>query len=337
MTYTEFSDKLKNGSLSGVYVMDGPEEFLKESCLKSVREALLPPGFEMMNENVFEGCGIQEVDESAQTLPFMCDKRLVIAKDPAFLMSSSSKDNDAEILKRLMNDASLSSVILLYIRGEANTKNALYAMLSKAGRAVKFDLLGETELARWASERIKTLGHSIKNAALNELVYVSGRFMQKLDIEINKLCAMAGSRKEITADDVRELVVPDTEVSVFTMLDNLIDKNAAGAYKILGKLRDSGESETRLLSLITRQLRFFAHISVLYEAGLSEAEAAAKLGEKNNYPFKKVYRACSGLSVQRLINCYKRSVESDFRIKSGMAEAGAVLEEMMHLLYNLKG
>ena len=94
MDRSTYLKQLKSGSLRGVYVFEGKEEYLKEQTLKATEAALLPEGFEALNEVVLDAPDIQRLYDSALAVPFLCDKRLVVAKDPAFLNEKRSSKSD---------------------------------------------------------------------------------------------------------------------------------------------------------------------------------------------------------------------------------------------------
>lgn len=163
MTGEEFGRLLKGRALSGLYLFFGPEEYAKQRALSALREALLPVGLEALNESILENPTAAQIYESALAVPFMCDQRLVVAKDPAFLLKAkdakpgenaseqqSSEDpaqpsqesapdpaeaqsaqsaesgNEAlKIMRQLLNDSLPSCVIVLYIRADAIEDSAL--------------------------------------------------------------------------------------------------------------------------------------------------------------------------------------------------------------------
>ena len=91
MTWQELFDEIKTGIPGGVYLFHGPEEFIKKSAMDKIRESILPAGLEILNEAVMDAPGARQVIESAETLPVMSDKRLVIVKDSPLLTSAKAK------------------------------------------------------------------------------------------------------------------------------------------------------------------------------------------------------------------------------------------------------
>ena len=91
MNWNEFYASLKENTLKPVYLFAGPEVFIKSGALDAMRKKLLPEGLEGLNETVLEGATAAQIIEAAETLPMMCERRLVIVRDWAPLMSGKSK------------------------------------------------------------------------------------------------------------------------------------------------------------------------------------------------------------------------------------------------------
>ena len=163
MTGEEFGRLTKGHALSGLYLFSGPEEYAKQRALSALREALLPPGLEALNESILENPTAMQIYESALAVPFMCDQRLVVAKDPAFLLKAKDAKQDEnaseqpeqeegaqpsresapdpaeaqaaqsaesgsealKIMRQLLQENLPSCVIVLYIRADAIEDSAL--------------------------------------------------------------------------------------------------------------------------------------------------------------------------------------------------------------------
>ena len=54
MDRKEFSQLLKAGKVAGAYLFEGVEENIKAATLQSLRKAILPEGFEELNESLMD-------------------------------------------------------------------------------------------------------------------------------------------------------------------------------------------------------------------------------------------------------------------------------------------
>ena len=87
-----FFDELKAGTVRNVYCFYGPEAYIRRSAVAKLREKVLMPGLEDMNETVLSAPTAQQIIESCETLPMMSDYRLIIVRDCALTQSGKAKD-----------------------------------------------------------------------------------------------------------------------------------------------------------------------------------------------------------------------------------------------------
>ena len=78
MNHKEFFKAVKSGQIGSLYLMEGVEEYIKQSALEQLRKAVLPVGLEVLNESVLENPSLHVLKAAAETLPFMADRRLVL-------------------------------------------------------------------------------------------------------------------------------------------------------------------------------------------------------------------------------------------------------------------
>ena len=234
MTWNDFFQSVKSGSLDRVYLFTGVEEWIKGEALDALRVQLLPPGLEQLNDLTLEGVTAQQIIDAAETMPMMCEKRIVTVRDWAVLMSGKSKNEEAEaerILKWLENPPE-SCVTIFYMRGEPDGRKKVVSALKKKVTVVQFDFLTDSELAKWSARRVKPLGKKISVSAVSTLAFMAGRDLTRLAGELDKLSAYIEDRSEITETDIHSIVSPSLEYNVFELLNLLLAGNLGNAQAI---------------------------------------------------------------------------------------------------------
>lgn len=336
MTWQALFDEIKNGTVGGVYLFQGPEEFIKRSAVDKLRALLLPEGLEILNETVLEGAGANEIIESAETLPVMCDKRLVLVKDWALLTGAKAKDEaaDAERFEKWLPSAPDTCVTVFLLRGEADKRKKVYKAMEKHAKIISFSNLTDGEIAKWISGRLKPKKKVMRTEAVNALIFLAGRDLTRLSGEVDKLAAYVGEKEEILKEDVQAAVTPSAESNVFFMIDALVAGDAARAYEILNAMLDAGEGPIGILAMITRQLRLMTHVKLLRDDGIPLAEIERRCGIQH-FVGQRVYTQCARLSAKKLEEGYRAGVDSDFEAKSGKIRDRAALDRMMFLLLSI--
>ena len=331
MNHTEFFDKLKVGYIARGYLFTGEENFVKREALRKLEQALLPEGLEALNETILEGQSADDIIAACETLPMMAERRLVVARDFAPLMSGQGKGEkeESERLSKYLERLPESCCLVMYMRGAADGRKALYKAFAAAkfAQIVTFDTLDERQLAAWISGRFRKLGKTIAPDVSAQLVFRAGTALTRLAGEADKLAAHAGERAEITAQDL-DIVTPTLECTIFQLIDRLIEKNGAQAYRMLGAMLESGEDNVRVLAMITRQMRFMTHIKLMQRKKATDEEIIKAVGI-TAFGLRNTRRQLRAFSEERLMRAYRDCVEAEYAIKSGAMSDEEALGRLM--------
>ena len=344
MKYSEFEKQLKEDKLYGAYLLYGEEEYLKQECVEML-DSLLPEGYEFLNKTVLEGAAAADIYDAAVVAPFMCEKRIVIAKDPLFIKASQNdedetddapagnkkadKPQDDTVTKLLTTDFS-TSIIIIYVRGTVDKRKKVFKQFDAVSRTVEFPLLYPDELIRWITNKVQKEGGKITYPASKMLAESVGGSITAVLPELQKLMAYKKSEL-IDVPDVESFVSSNVEASVFSMIDSLFSDDKRKAYELLQDMLLSNEQPIMILNLISRQLRLLTYVKSLLNQGVSRAEIQRQL-ELKSFAANKLFDICSGLQQQWLSRAYAKSIETDYLIKSGKIAERQGLDEMIALL-----
>ncbi|MCR4620596.1 MAG: DNA polymerase III subunit delta [Clostridiales bacterium] len=344
MTYKEFAKQLKANSLCGAYLAYGEEEYLKQEYVDKL-DAFLPAGLEILNKTVLESADVQDIYDAAIIAPFMCEKRIVIAKDPLFIKAgkgddsltgkSPSEESDTDKVRNssadlLLSDSLSSTIIIIYVRGNVDKRKKIFKQFESVSRTVEFPLLNEDELCSWIEIKVKKDGGSITPNAVRALIHSVGLGINAVLPELSKLISYR-KNEIIDVPDVEALVSKSVEASVFTMIDCLFSNNRQKAYALLEDMLLSNEEPLMIINLISRQLRMLTYAKSLLSQGVSRTEIQSRL-EIKTFTATKLFETCSKLQMQWLAKAYIKSIETDFLIKSGKIGERQGLDEIIALL-----
>ena len=331
MTWSEFYQSLKAGEIAPVYLFTGPEEYVKLEALSRLRQSLLPPGLEALNDMVLEGVGAQQITDAAETLPVMCERRIVTVRDWAPLLSGKSKNEDSEVerMQRWLDNPAPGCALVFYMRTSADGKKKMTALLKKKAVVVDFQPLSDAELSRWCVAKLKGSGKKLSSQALNTLTFMAGRELTRLSGELEKLAAYLGDeRSEITDDDVRAIVSASPEYNMFELMNHLLAGDMQKAQQTVNSMLRGGQNAVGILALLTRQVRQLTHMKCALDAGESVLQVQERL-KMHPYAAKQTARQCARLSAAWLTSIYDRCVTSDFEVKSGRLREQDALNELL--------
>ena len=330
MDWNDFYKSVKAGRFQNVYLFCGPEELNKKEALATLRRTLLPAGLEQLNDATLEGCGAQAIIDSAETMPVMCERRIVVVRDWGPLTSGKSKNEEADTARMLewLKNAPDSCCIVFYMTVDIDGRKKLASALKKLDGYVEFNYLSGATLAKWCAQQLKPLGKTLESDALNELTLMAGQDLTRLSGELKKLAAYTQDAPAITADDVRAAVSPSAEYSVFMILDHLLEGRIDQATKVVNSVLQTEPSVVRLIAMISNQLRINAHMKYALESSGNTA-AAAKALNISEYRVRHILRQIRNIPAEALRERYQHCVDADFAIKSGQIRDRAALNALM--------
>ena len=346
MFWRDFYKQVEAGQAKGVYLFEGEEEYIKKEAVKTLREALLPVGLEALNESVYDGGDITRIIESAETLPVMCDKRLVLVMDWPPIMRKSKEESDDDApkapdarkqsgselsrLKEWIPNAPETCVTVFYVHGTCSNTKAF-----ENAQIVSFPYLEGADLTGWMKKQAKKYKKILLPGAIDLITFLAGTELTRLEGEISKVCAYAGDRDEIDEECVRAVIAPNVESNIFEMIDALMAGNAKKAYEILNAMLDAGENCVMILSMITRQLRLLTNVRYMQDSRMPYDEIKRYTGFKSDYAVRKMTQQASRISADRLKERYQQSVNFDFEVKSGKIRDRLAVDRMIVTLCEL--
>jgi len=331
MNYDAFFASVKNGEFACAYLFQGEEEYIKEKALSALRKRLLPEGFEPLNETVLQNPGAAAIVEAALTLPFMSERRLVVVHEYGLLYPSKAGESADEVdkLMKYLENPMQTTCLVFYCKAAPDARKKLVKLLQKHAEIVRFEPLSDATLARWIQSQARPKDISYDDAML--LAFTAGRELMTLSKEISKLVAYSGERGEITREDIKRIVTPSLECTVFQMVDALTAGMEGEAFEYLTAMLKNGEPRIRILSIITRQYRNLLQLSLLLSDHVPESQIAQRIGIP---PFvvRKLKRQAREEGAERLKKKLSLCVDTDYAIKSGKMREDAALDRAMLLL-----
>ena len=146
MTYDQLFKTIKAGDIKPAYLFYGQETYVLNSALDALRKKLLPEGFEPLNQNIFEGAAdVQSIIDAAETLPLMCDRRLVVLRDWTLLAGRGEGGDVARFIEWLDNIP--DNCCLTFLQADApDSRKKLTQALKTHAEWVEFSLLSDADL-----------------------------------------------------------------------------------------------------------------------------------------------------------------------------------------------
>jgi len=276
--------ELKQGRFRPLYLLYGDEEFLISQALEAVQKATLKGIPADFNFNLYYGkdTDTQRILESANTLPMMAARRLVILKD-----AHEVKEAGLERLVKYAEKPSPSTVLIM-AGGAMGTKKKLLAAVKKNGLVLELRPLYDRQLRPWIKGEVLRLGKTIGEDGIDILIDMVGDNLREIHSELIKVSIYIGTRERITLEDLQAIISDVSLDTVFEFTDAVGQRDIGRALLQLSKMleNDPNASAHRILAMLHRHFQQLYRVRTLLGEQLSTNEIAKRIGIRDNMIWK---------------------------------------------------
>ena len=237
---------------------------------------------------------VQEIVNSASTLPFMAPRRLVVIKD-----FQEFKAPAVKTLKKYLDSPSDTTCMLILSRKAA-----------RATMKVKWKSIGlnikEWEVPAWLKQTASVKGLKLSNDAVDYLIEFVGYEVGMLLMVLEKL-ALTG-KTTITGEDITSSTGMMRKYTTFDLVDSIIAGQKARAFRILKTMFGGGSMEA---PVILGTLNW--HYKQFYSLWLNKGTRPARMREKT---FRGLSRYLPSYNEDSFFNIFKSLHEADIGVKT---------------------
>ena len=332
MTEKELRAELKAGKLRPAYFFCGDEEYLKRAARRTLRQTVLP-GEEYISFNYtrrsFSDTAPAALGEELAALPLFADRRLVEYIDCDMrLFSGAPLEALAAVTAR--DELFESSVLCLIAppgvidfsnkKTAARLEDALQKTLGGRIAPVRFETPAPADLTRWVIRHVEHDGVSCTPELARSLIARSGKNMERLASETDKLSCfvLSHGRTEACAEDLDALSAADPELGAFALSNAILAGRTGDALEALAAAKRDREKPTAMLAAITASFSDLVTVRALAASGLSDEETARRAG-MNAYKVRLYRISAMKVTAEMLERALLLCAETDGLLKSGVS------------------
>lgn len=296
-------------------LFSGPNEFAAQEALNALRAT---GGFEH-NQDTFAGgeTDLATIRNTANTLPFLTERRLVVVRGLPKRRASKGGDGDdasdgegtgestakaaattapsrgkgkkkaaasegpkafAQGLADLATELPTSTVLVLIVDETLDASSPLMQAAKRAGEVRTFPQLKGAQLESWLTARAKSRNATLAPDAARLLIEVVGEQTRLLASEIEKLSAYVGPGGRIGVEEVHQLTPAARELNAFDLTDALVRRERVRALTLLHELLAGGSAPLQIVGMIAYQTRTLMQVRALSERGMRSYQIAQTAG-----------------------------------------------------------
>jgi DNA polymerase-3 subunit delta len=325
LKYSELISSLKQGKILPLYLFFGEEDFLIQEAVELIVKKVVDPGASDFNFNSLycRDTPASDIVNLCQTLPFMSEKRLVIAKDVDAL-----KAGDLEELLVYLRDPSPSTCLTMISNEGRYEKKAVISAVEAHGAVTRFFPLLDREIVSWIENWARARGFSIQRDAAQYLWQMIGSDLQKIGSELEKIAISVKDRKTLGFEDIKAVAGDFREYTSFDFAAAIGAKNRETAFLILSRLLQEGEAPLALLGTIAWNFRRLLKAKTMQASGTGYEEIKKKLGVifHQSASFQDQMRH---FTIDELKKAFEVMLRADKALKSSGLPGRLVLERMI--------
>lgn len=314
---------IKNGIRKKVYLLYGPQAYLRNRYRDSLIKILLPEN-DTINLSKYEGEGVnvREIIDLAETMPFFAERRVILLENTGFFEGAA----DEALVEYMSNIPETACIIFSEEKADARLK--LFKAVAKNGTVAQFSDPSPEDIKKFVLRRLSKEHRPITERALEMFTDMCGNDYLRITNELDKLVAYTFGKDGIRPEDVEAVCSHQAEDKIFAMIDALFRQNIDEAFSYYGELLKLQEKPQNILGLLESQLKLIHHVREMDGEHYSIADMYKTLGV-GEYRVKKALplaRRSSKIWIKRgLTAC----AEIDEATKSGRMNARIGVETLM--------
>ncbi|GEN84649.1 hypothetical protein SLU01_29610 [Sporosarcina luteola] len=318
------------GNIGPVYLLMGVERHLIDTTIKRLIKAMPDIDESSVIRFDLEETPVEAVIEEADTLPFLEERKLIIANNASFLKASDKTKekvvhNIALLEEWLGNPSPTATVVFLAPYEKLDGRKKISKLMQEKAIVVEAMPLAGKDLTTWIQNEASLKGVKISTETAQVLIDMTGDSLLTLSSEIAKIAMYMDGDGEVTSTIIENLVPRLPEVDVFRLTDAYMTGNVKQTIKIYHDLLRNGEEPIMLTSLIAGQIRLMIHVSSLVKKGYQQQQIAKTLNV-HPYRVKLIMENRNIPKMERLLLILQKLAHIDHQLKSTSGKRERVLE-----------
>ena len=319
--------KLKAEEPQRLYLLRGEEEYLREQFLNSLKAVCLPDGEDAFSFIRLNGPELEAnaFEDALNAMPFMSERTFIELRN---IDINRLKDTDKFI--KLLDDIPdyCTAAFVLDADYELDRRLKLSKALTEKACELSFAEASASQLFNWVSRRFASSGKSIEFEAVQRLIFVSGRLMNQLIPEIEKIAAYTQSDC-VTVSDVDAVAHHLPEADVFEMTGHIAKREYNVAVSMLSELLNGTENNEpiMILALIGAQMRKLYAAKVAVDEGLGIKYVMSTTNQRFESFAHQLVEQARGFTFGQLRKAIELCALADYKMKSSSVDDVELLKE----------
>ena len=323
MEFEKQLDRIKNGQVNLVYLVQGKEPYLQELARKVFLETIVAPEDQDLNVGRFnmEEVSIQTAIQDAESVPFFGERRLVLVDNPSFFTGEKEKksmDHQLERLQAYLENPMDSSVMVFFAPyDKLDQRKKIVKQLKKVAVLLDASELTERDVKQYIQDSLRNHQYTIQEEALETLLVKTQYSLTNSMKELDKLMIASIDTKMIPLELVESLVAKTLEQNIFELGESILKKEGVKALQIYHDMLSTKEDPLKMHAILLGQFRLLLQVSYLKREGYQEPEIQKTLGV-HPYRVKIALQQSRRFGLPLLEKAFMQLVDTEYALKTSV-------------------
>lgn len=309
-----------------IYLLVSPDEFIIEKKTNEILSKIKKEDTEIIKYDLLE-TPIERVVEDLDTYNFLCSKKIVIATNAYFLSGDKPRlaiEHNLTKYEKYLNNPSPDNVLIISCEKLDNRKK-IVDLTKKNSKVIDMNI----NLVALIKSNLEDF--SISSKDIDFLIeYLAGDSARCIS-ELEKLKLYKFDEKEITRDDIINIVTKTVDDNVFTLADSIIKKDKKKAIEIYQEMVLHNQKASDIIPLVASKFRLMYQVKILDKTMYSSDDIAKTLGVKK-YPVELTRDIARKYKDEEILKFLNMLAELDYNIKTNKMYEGVAFEQFIFSL-----
>ena len=323
MEFEKQLDRIKNGQVNLVYLVQGKEPYLQELARKVFLETIVAPEDQDLNVGRFnmEEVSIQTAIQDAESVAFFGVRRLVLVDNTSFFTGEKEKKSMVHKFERLQanleNPMDSSVMVFFAPYDKLDQRKKIVKQLKKVAVLLDASELTERDVKQYIQDSLRNHQYTIQEEALETLLVKTQYSLTNSMKELDKLMIASIDTKMIPLELVESLVAKTLEQNIFELGESILKKEGVKALQIYHDMLLQKEDPLKMNAILLGQFRLLLQVSYLKREGYQEPEIQKTLGV-HPYRVKIALQQSRRFGLSLLEKAFMQLVDTEYALKTSV-------------------
>ena len=208
-------------------------------------------------------------------------------------------------------------MIFIVNKEKLDERKKVVKELKKLSKVITCNKQDTYNLNNYVYNYLKDNGYNIEMKLVNLIIDKVKYDLSNIINECDKLMEYKNEDKNITKEDIDNIIRENIEDNIFSLTNAILDKDTKKSIKIYKDLLLMGEEPIKLIVLVANQFRLILQVKLMIKNGYKQNDMVNIIKE---HPYRIKLAINSNYQISELKNAIKKLYKLDYDIKTGLID-----------------